>query len=118
MKDWQRKQAERFAKADREDINYDYFKSMVSLSILTIGGILTIGESLFADVLSQQSILIAAGLVAIAGVIAFQAQYDILRMANGYRGGSWWLRLGHVAAPLSFGGGVGTFLAMIASGKL
>jgi len=112
MKDWQRQQVERFRQATSEDLHYDFYKNLVSLSLLTIGGMVTIGQGLFDDDLPLRELFWSVCMVGIAGVIAFQAQFEIMRVSNGSNG-SMWLRFSHRVAPLAFGAGVGVFLGSI-----
>ena len=112
MKDWQRKQIDRFRNADSEEIVYDYFKNLVSLTLLTIGGMVTIGQGLFGEALPLRELFWSVGLVGIAGIVAFQGQFEIVRISGGGEA-SHWLRFAHRVAPLAFGAGVGVFLGSI-----
>lgn len=56
---------------------YDYFKSMVSVSVATLGGILTLGETVFGARLSPGQIIMAALPLALSGMLALQGQTDI-----------------------------------------
>lgn len=53
---------------------YDYFKSMVSLNVATLGGILTLGETVFGARIVPWQMAIAALAVAISGLLALQGQ--------------------------------------------
>ncbi|WP_128892395.1 hypothetical protein [Erythrobacter sp. HKB08] len=112
MSDWKSKQIERFRSSNSEDIMYDYFKHLVSLSLITIGGMVTIGQGLFGDALPLRELSWAVGLVGIGGVLAFQGQFEIVRIAGGGEA-SVWLRFVHRLAPISFGAGIGVFLGSI-----
>ena len=112
MKEWQRKQIDRFRNADSEEIFYDFFKNLVSLSLLTIGGMVTIGQGLFGDALPLRELFWAVSLVGIAGIVALQGQFEIVRISGGGEA-SHWLRFAHTLAPLAFGAGVGIFLGSI-----
>ena len=39
----------KYAGADAENLSYDFFKNITSLSLLALGGVLTLSESVFAD---------------------------------------------------------------------
>jgi len=53
---------------------YDYFKSMVSVSVATLGGILTLGETVFGERLSSMQVIMAALPLAISGMLALQGR--------------------------------------------
>ena len=112
MADWKNKQIERFRSANSEDIHYDYFKNLVSLSLLAIGGMVTIGQGLFGEDLPMRDLFGAVGLVGVGGIIAFQGQFEIVRIVGGGEA-SPWLRFAHGLAPLAFGAGIGVFLGAI-----
>lgn len=103
-----------FTGADAVNLSYDFFKPMTSLSILTLGGILTLSESLFAERIEFWQMMVSAGLIAAGGVVALQCQADILQMARGKKVSAAWLRFGHRLAPGLLGGGIGAFLILIA----
>lgn len=102
-----------FRGANAENLSYDFFKNMTSLSVLTLGGILTLSEGLFAERIKFWQMMIAAGLIAGGGVVALQCQADIVQMARGKKVSAAWLRFGHRLAPGLFGGGIGAFLTLI-----
>ena len=103
-----------FRGADAENLSYDFFKNMTSLSILTLGGMLTLAEGLFAERIEFWQMLVCAGLIAGGGVVGLQCQADIVQMARGRKVSTAWLRFGHRLAPGLLGGGIGAFLALIA----
>ncbi|GMM93908.1 hypothetical protein [Qipengyuania sp. MTN3-11] len=102
-----------FTGADAENLSYDFFKNMTSLSVLTLGGILTLSEGLFAERIEFWQMMVAAGLIAGGGVVALQCQADIVQMARGKKVSAAWLRFGHRLAPGLLGCGIGAFLALI-----
>ena len=102
-----------FKGADAENLSYDFFKNMTSLSILTLGGILTLSEGLFAERIQFWQMLVTAGLIAAGGIVALQCQADIVQMARGKKVSAAWLRFGHRLAPGLLGAGIGAFLALI-----
>jgi hypothetical protein len=95
---------------------YDFFKHMTTLSVVTLGGVLTLSGSLFAGDIDRAQLLFSMGLIAAAGVIAFAGQIEMVDWT--YRGTprpritARWGR-GLVAA--TYGGGVGAFLSIIDS---
>lgn len=103
-----------FIGADAENLSYDFFKNMTSLSVLTLGGVLTLSEGFFAERIEFGQMMIAAGLIAGGGVVALQCQADIVQMARGKKPSTTWLRFGHRLSPGLLGGGIGAFLTLIA----
>ncbi|MXO85095.1 hypothetical protein GRI38_03520 [Altererythrobacter aurantiacus] len=103
-----------FTGADAENLSYDFFKNMTSLSVLTLGGILTLSEGLFAERIEFRQMMLTAGLIAAGGVVALQCQADIVQMARGKKVSAAWLRFGHRIVPGFLGAGIGSFLALIA----
>ena len=102
-----------FAGIDASDISYDYFKSMVSLSVLALGGIVGLAESLFGDRITTTQLLLVAGLMAASGIVALQCQSDIVQVARGKKTPTYWLRWGHRIVPALFGGGIGGFFVLM-----
>ena len=105
--------AEEFSGIDSENLSYDFFKGLTSLSILTLGGVLGLSESVFADDINTLQMLIAGGLVAASGITALQCQADIVQVARGRKQPTVWLRWGHRIAPALLGGGIGAFLILL-----
>ena len=104
-----------FRDIDSENLSYDYFKNLTSLSIVTLGGVLTLSEKVFAEQIEVWQMMIASGLVAAGGIVALQCQSDIVQVSRGKKASSAWLRHGHRLAPAFFGGGIGAFLALLAT---
>ena len=71
-----------FTGADAENLSYDFFKNMSSLSVLTLGGILTLSEGLFAERIEFWQMMFAAVLIAGGGIVALQCHADIVQMAG------------------------------------
>ena len=105
--------AEEFSGIDAGNLSYDFFKGLTSLSILTLGGVLGLSESVFADDINTLQMLTAGGLVAASGIVALQCQADIVQVARGKKQPTAWLRWGHRIAPALLGGGVGAFLFLL-----
>ena len=103
-----------FRNIDSENLSYDYFKNLTSLSIVTLGGVLTLSEKVFAEQIEVWQMMTASGLVAASGIVALQCQADIVQMSRGKKATSVWLRHGHRLAPAFFGGGIGAFLTLLA----
>lgn len=92
---------------------YDYFKSMVSTSVATLGGILTLGEAVFGARIAPWQMGIAALLVAISGVIALQGKTDIVQLCQGIKPPLNSSRLTLRLVPLFYGMGLGAFLVFL-----
>ena len=107
-----------FAKIDSQNLSYDFFKNLTSLSMLTLGGVLTLSEKVFAERIENWQMLVASGLVAGAGIIALQCQADIVQVSRGKKAPTTCLRWGHRLAPALFGGGVGAFVAILGASFL
>ncbi len=107
-----------FNEIDAENLSYDYFKNLTSLSVLTLGGVLTLSEKVFADQIEPWQMLVAGGLVAASGIVALQCQADIVQVSRGKKAPTAWLRFGHRLAPALFGGGIGAFLVILVGAYL
>lgn len=92
---------------------YDYFKSMVSVSVATLGGILTLGETVFGARLSPEQVIMAALPVALAGMLALQGQTDIAQVLQGLKPPLNSSKAGLKLVPALYGLGVGVFLAFL-----
>ena len=92
---------------------YDYFKSMVSLSVATLGGVLTLGETVFGARLSPLQIVFAALPMAISGLLALQGQTDIAQVLQGLKPPLNSSKLALRVVPSLYGLGIGIFLAFL-----
>ena len=113
---WKDRQQQEFRDADAENLSYDFFKFFSSTSILAIGGLLTLSQSVFSENIESWQMLAATFCVAGAGIIAAQCQHDIVQISRGSKRAGWTLRIGHVAVPTLFGAGIASFLVFIARG--
>ena len=92
---------------------YDYFKSMVSVSVGTLGGILTLGETVFGARISPLQMAMAALPVAISGMLALQGQTDIMQLCQGVKPPLNSSRAALRLVPGLYGLGIGVFLAFL-----
>lgn len=92
---------------------YDYFKSMVSVSVATLGGILTLGQAVFGAQISTLQMGLAAVLVAASGMIALQGQTDITQISQGVKPPLNSSKLALRLVPSLYGAGVGFFLGFL-----
>jgi len=91
-------------------IAYDYFKSMVSLSVGTLGGILTLGETVFGARVAPWQTGLAALSIAISGLVALQGKTDITQMCQGIKPPMNSSRAALRVVPALYGLGLGLFL--------
>ena len=98
---------------DAESLSYDFFKHLTSLSILVLGGVLTLSQEVFSESVEDWQMFAVAGMIALGGLIALQCQSDIVQVARGKKSSSSVLRWGHRIAPAFFGAGIGVFLATL-----
>ncbi|MGC6401771.1 hypothetical protein ACNI3Q_14465 [Sphingomonas sp. FW199] len=92
---------------------YDYFKSMVSVSVATLGGILTLGETVFGARIEPWQMAAGALPVALSGLLALQAKTDITQMCQGIKPQRNSVRLALRVVPGLYGLGLGVFLAFL-----
>lgn len=92
---------------------YDYFKSMASVSVGTLGGILTLGEAVFGARIAPWQMGIAALPVAASGLLAIQGQTDIVQLCQGVKPPLNSSRMSLRLVPALYGVGLGAFLAFL-----
>lgn len=92
---------------------YDYFKSMASVSVATLGGILTLGEAVFGTRIAPLQMGMAALPVAISGMLALQGKTDVVQQMQGIKPPLNSSRLALRLVPSFYGLGVGLFLAFL-----
>jgi hypothetical protein len=92
---------------------YEYFKSMASVSVATLGGILTLGETVFGARIAPWQMGLAALPVAVSGMLALQGQTDIMQLCQGMKPPLNSSRVALRLVPASYGVGLGVFLAFL-----
>lgn len=92
---------------------YDYFKSMASVSVATLGGILTLSGTVFGARIAPTQMAIAALLVALSGALALQGMTDVVQLCQRIKPLRNSTRLAFRLVPASYGLGLGTFLAFL-----
>lgn len=92
---------------------YDYYKSMLSISFATLGGVLTLGETVFGTRLAPWQMGLAALPVAISGILALQGKTDIVQVSQGLKPPVDISRASLRLVPSFYGMGVGLFLAFL-----
>ena len=93
---------------------YDYFKSMTSVAVGTLGGILTLSGTVFGERIAPWQMGVTAALVALSGIIALQAKTDIVQVAQGIKPPKDTSRMALRFVPALYGAGVGIFLGFLA----
>ena len=92
---------------------YDYFKSMASVSVATLGGILTLGGTVFGTRIAPWQMGVAALLVATSGLLALQGKTDIMQLCQGIKPPLNSSRVALRLVPALYGMGLGVFLAFL-----
>ena len=95
------------------ELAYDYFKSMASVSLATLGGILTLGETVFGARIAPRQMGLAALPVAISGVLALQGKTDVMQLCQGMKPPLNSSRLALRLVPALYGVGLGVFLVFL-----
>ena len=94
-----------------EELLYDYFKHMTSISLVALGGVLTISQLPDADP-KPFSLGFVTVLLALSGGSGFAGMDEIVRSRVNGRDTARTVRLYRRLCPIAFGVGVGAFLAM------
>jgi len=95
------------------ELAYDYFKNMVSVSLATLGGVLTLGGTVFGARLAPWQMIVAALPIALSGLLALQGKTDIMQMCQGMKPPLNSSRLALRLVPSLYGLGLGVFLAFL-----
>ena len=96
---------------DRALLLYDYFKHMTTLSLVTLGGILSISQTSGVRI-GFERLLPSLALVALAGAIALFAMEAIIKVRMDDRAVPRLIGWYRMAASGAFGLGVGAFLGV------
>ena len=104
--DWRARQIERFRDANSENLEYDFLKSLVTIALVSVGGMISIGGAILSDGLDLSQFFIPIVLTAAGGIVAFQGQTEIIKVAQTAKG-SRWVRFARQLATLLIGAGVG-----------
>jgi hypothetical protein len=97
---------------DADSYLYDFFKYLTSVSLLTIGGILTVSQLPEAADLKRSSLLITMTPVALSTLMAFSGAGELVKAKSNDKPLSGNVRrLGQIA-PIAFLIGIGSFIFM------
>ena len=88
---------------------------MSNLSLVTLGGMLTLGGTIYGDSVSPRQLGLAAFLVICAGVLATKGAIDIVRRRGTARAHSRLSKAFPALVAGSYGGGIGAFLFVLLS---
>jgi di/tricarboxylate transporter len=91
-------------------LEYDYLKHISTLSLATLGGILSISK--LDEKASQLSVALAIALVAVGGALALMCGMQIVVSRRNDKPLSRWFRAYSAAATGLFMGGIGVFLGI------
>jgi hypothetical protein len=94
---------------DDEALLYDFFKHMSSLSLITLGGVLTISQAGDQD-LKKSSLIVIIAFVATSGITAFMGLDEIVKARVAGTGIPTRVKLLRKICPTAFALGVGAFL--------
>ena len=92
---------------------YDYFKSMVSVSVATLGGILTLSGTVFGARITPVQMAIAALPMAISGVLALQGMTDVMQLCQRIKPLRNSTRVAFRLVPATYGFGLGVFVVFL-----
>ena len=96
---------------DADDLVYDYFKHMTSLSLIALGGVLTISQ--MPDVEPKPfSLVTVVVLLAAGGISGFAGMDEVVKARFDGKDASKRITLYRKLCPATFGMGVGAFLTM------
>jgi hypothetical protein len=85
------------------ELAYDYYKNMVSVSFAILGGVLTLGETVFGARLAPWQMGVAALPVAVSGLLALQGKTDIMQLIQGLKPPLNTARIGLRIVPALYG---------------
>lgn len=91
---------------------YDYFKHMTTLALVTLGGMLTISQSLDAPV-PLRELAPAVALISLGGVLSLHGLDAIIKARFRDRALPRWLHWYRALVGGSFGIGTGLFLGLV-----
>ena len=97
---------------DGELLLYDFFKHLTTLSLLTLGGILTVSQMADPRDVKRWLLIVAIVLVSAGGISAFSGSSEIIRAR--YRGtpSRRSVNFNRIVAPSLLAVGAGMFLSM------
>jgi hypothetical protein len=101
------------AKVSPEALEYDFYKWTGMVSLVILGGLLTIAASPAVDHLPYWPLVAASVLTAVGATVSFAAQSEIIRLATGERTARRWTAIGQRVLGALFVVGMVLFVAII-----
>ena len=95
-----------------ESLHYDLAKFLTTLSLITVGGILSLTEAAAEGVYRPSWLLLVLASVALGGVLSFGVAFSLADARSANREPSRWLPLALQGATTLFGLGTGGFVWM------
>ena len=95
---------------DPEAMLYDWFKHLTSLSLLTLGGVLSLSQVADAEDIKRSTLTVVLVLVSLAGVMAFSAADQIVQSRLKEQPLSRQVIFMQRATPAVLGMGLGAFI--------
>ncbi|HEX9963441.1 MAG TPA: hypothetical protein VGB04_00475 [Allosphingosinicella sp.] len=102
----------RHAARDGDEYLYDFFKYMTSVSLLTLGGVLTVAQMAGPGELKQHTLLMIMAPVAASTLMAFSGASEMVRAKTARQEVSKTTHRLAKIAPAPFLIGVGAFIAL------
>ena len=96
---------------DGTEILYDFFKHMTSLSLITLGGVLTLSQVEKMD-LKPFSLGLVVTMIAVAGISGFAGMDEVVKSRFDGQDVSRRIRFYRKLCPIAFGIGIGGFLSL------
>ena len=97
---------------EKELLLYDFFKHLTTLSLLTLGGIVTLSQMADPSDVKRWSVIASLMLVAGGGVSAFSGAGEIVRARYSGTPIHRTVNFNRIAAPILLAVGAGMFLSM------
>lgn len=97
---------------DREMLLYDHFKHLTTLALLTLGGVLTLFQSVDRTDVKPEMIIAVLVIISAAGIAAFSGASEIVRARYTRTAHYKTAEFCRIAAPLLLSLGVGMVLMM------
>ena len=101
------------AKVSPEALEYDFYKWTGMVSLVILGGLLTIAATPASAHLPHDGIVAASLIAALGAIVSFGCQSEIIRLATGERTARRWTRFGQRALGVLFAVGMILFVLII-----
>ena len=95
-----------------ETLLYDFAKMLTSLSLLVLGGVLTLGGTQQAADIPLSGLVLTSGSIAMAGMLALSTVFAIVKARTNHREPPTYLEMLIKTANFLFGMGLGGFMVI------